>query len=128
MLQLLLADNTLGWSSFNEEPAKIQAVTPDDIQRVATTYFKPERRGVILYYTKAPAAGAAEADPLLEGLSDAEKAQVRQAQTMIQQLPVEQARKMLEQLEQAEGQAPPERLKVLKAIKAVLQQKIGKGE
>jgi hypothetical protein len=47
---------------------------------------------------------------------------------MIQQLPVEQARKMLEQLEQAEGQAPPERLKVLKAIKAVLQQKIGKGE
>ena len=130
MLQLLLADNTLGWKHFNEEPAQIQAVTVDDIQRVATTYFKPERRGVILYYTKAPAAGAAaaETDPLLEGLSDAEKTQVRQARTMIQQLPVDQAKKMLEQLEQAEGQAPPERQKVLKAIKAVLQQKIEKGE
>jgi len=129
MLQLLLADNTLGWRAFNEEPAQIQAVTAEDVQRVATTYFKPERRGVILYYTKAPAAGAAaDADPLLDGLSDAEKAQVRQTRAMIQQVPVEQAKQMLQQLEQMEGQAPPERQKVIKAIKAILQQKIGKGE
>ena len=128
MLQLLLADNTLGWRSFNEEPAKIQAVTPDDIQRVASTYFKPERRGVILYYTKAAPAGAAAADPLLEGLSDQEKAQFAQARAMIQQLPVEQAKLMLQKLEQAEGQAPPEAQKLMKAIKAILQQKIGKGE
>jgi predicted Zn-dependent peptidase len=129
MLQLLLADNTLGWRAFNDEPAQIQAVTAEDIQRVATTYFKPERRGVILYFTKAPAAGAAaEADPLLDGLSDAEKAQVRQTRAMIQQVPLEQAKAMLQQIEQMEGQAPPERQKVIKAIKAVLQQKIGKGE
>jgi predicted Zn-dependent peptidase len=128
MLQLLLADNTLGWRSFNEEPAKIQAVTPDDIQRVASTYFKPERRGVILYYTKAAPAGAAAADPLLEGLSDQEKAQVTQMRAMIQQMPVEQAKLMLQKLEQAEGQAPPEAQKAMKAIKAILQQKIGKGE
>ena len=127
MLQLLLADNTLGWRAFNEEPAKIQAVTAEDIQRVATTYFKPERRGVVLYYTKA-AEAAAEDDPLLEGLNDAEKGQVRQARAMIQQLPVEQAKKMLEGLEQAEAQAPPERQKVLKVIKTLLQQKIEKGE
>jgi predicted Zn-dependent peptidase len=128
MLQLLLADNTLGWKSFNEEPAQIQAVTAEDVQRVATTYFKPERRAVILYYTKAAAAGAAETDPLLEGLSDAEKAQARQARAMIQQMPVEQAKQMLQQLEQAEGSAPPERQKVLKVLKSILQQKIGKGE
>lgn len=52
MLQLLLADNALSWQVFNEEPAKIQAVTADDIQRVAKAYFKPERRAVVLYYTK----------------------------------------------------------------------------
>lgn len=127
MLQLLLADNTLGWKAFNEEPAQIEAVTADDVQRVATTYFKPERRAVILYYTKAAPAGA-EADPLLEGLSDAEKAQARQARAMIQQMPVEQAKQMLQQLEQAEGSAPPERQKVLKVLKTILQQKIGKGE
>jgi len=128
MLQLLLADNTLGWRSFNEEPAKIQAVTPDDIQRVASTYFKPVRRSVILYYTKAAPAGAVAADPLLEGLSDQEKAQVTQMRAMIQQMPVEQAKLMLQKLEQAEGQAPPEAQKTMKAIKAILQQKIGKGE
>ena len=128
MLQLLLADNTLGWRSFNEEPAKIQAVTPDDIQRVASTYFKPVRRSVILYYTKAAPAGAVAADPLLEGLSDQERAQVTQMRAMIQQMPVEQAKLMLQKLEQAEGQAPPEAQKTMKAIKAILQQKIGKGE
>jgi len=95
---------------------------------VASTYFKPERRGVILYYTKAAPAGAAAADPLLEGLSDQEKAQVTQMRAMIQQMPVEQAKLMLQKLEQAEGQAPPEAQKTMKAIKAILQQKIGKGE
>ncbi len=127
MLQLLLADNTLGWRSFNEEPAKIQAVTADDIQRVAKTYFTPERRAVILYYTKAAPAGAAEADPLLEGLTDQEKAQVRQMRGMIQQLSVEQAKQMLQKLEASAAAAPPERQKVMHAIKTVLQQKIGKG-
>jgi len=47
---------------------------------------------------------------------------------MIQQMPVEQAKLMLQKLEQAEGQAPPEAQKTMKAIKAILQQKIGKGE
>lgn len=129
MLQLLLTDNALTWQAFNEEPAKIAAVTADDIQRVAKEYFKPERRAVILYYTKAAeAGGAADADPLLEGLNDQEKAQVRQARGMIQQMPVEQAKQMLQQLQQAEGQAPPDKLKVLKVIKTILEQKIGKGE
>lgn len=129
MLQLLLADNTLGWQSFNEEPAKIQDVTAADIRRVAQTYFKPERRAVILYYTKTPAAGAAGADdPLLAGLNDQERARVNQMRGMIQALPVEQAKEMLGKIEMAEGQAPPEQQKVLQAIKKLLQQKIGKGE
>lgn len=128
MLQLLLADNALGWRAFNEEPAKIQAVTADDIQRVATQYFKPERRAVILYHTKAAEIGAADADPVLEGLSDEEKAQVRQMRGMIQQMSVEQAKQMLEKLQQAESQAPPDKQKLLKAMKAVLELKIGKGE
>jgi predicted Zn-dependent peptidase len=129
MLQLLLADNALSWQAFNEEPAKIQAVTADDIQRVAKEYFKPERRAVILYYTKAAAAGGgADADPLLEGLNDQEKAQVRQMRGTIQQMSADQAKQMLQQLQQAESQAPPERQKVIKALKTILEQKIGKGE
>jgi hypothetical protein len=43
---------------------------------------------------------------------------------MIQQLPPEKAQQMLDQIEQAEAAAPPEKQKVLKAIKALLQQKV----
>ena len=105
MLQLLLADNGRGWRSFNDDSKKIEAVTADDVQRVAQTYLKPERRAVILYYTKkAAAAGQTDADPLLEGLSDQEKAQVTQMRGMIQQMPVEQAQQMLQQIGAGGGQ------------------------
>ena len=124
MLQLLLADNGRGWRSFNDDPKKIEAVTPEDVQRVARTYLKPERRAVILYYTKKADGAAQASDPLLEGLSDEEKAQVQKMRAMIQQLPAEKAQQMLEQIEQAEGAAPPEKQKVLKVIKSLLQQKV----
>jgi predicted Zn-dependent peptidase len=127
MLQLLLADNTRGWQSFFEDPKRIEAVTAEDVQRVATTYFKPERRGVILYYTKKAAAGQgapADTDPALEGLSDQERAQVMQMRAMIQQMSPAQARQFLAKIEQAEGSAPPEKQKVLQAIKTLLQQKL----
>ena len=125
MLQLLLADNGRGWRSFYEDSKKIEAVTAEDVQRVARTYLKPERRGVILYYTKkASGAQATDNDPLLEGLSEQEKTQVRQMRGMIQQMPAEKAQQMLQQIEQAEGSAPPEKLKVLKAVKTLLQQKV----
>jgi predicted Zn-dependent peptidase len=127
MLQLLLADNGRGWRSFYDDPKQIEAVTAEDVQRVARTYFKPERRGVILYYTKKAEGGAAETDPLLEGLSDQEKSQVRQMRSMIQQMPVEKAKQFLGQIEAAEGSAPPEKARVLKVIKTLLQQKIEKG-
>jgi predicted Zn-dependent peptidase len=126
MLQLLLADNGRGWRSFYEDSKKIEAVTADDVQRVAQTYFKPERRAVILYYTKKAEGGgqAAETDPLLEGLDDQEKAQVQRMRGMIQQMPPEKAQQMLQQIEAAEGTAPPEKQKVLKVLKALLQQKV----
>jgi predicted Zn-dependent peptidase len=125
MLQLLLADNGRGWHSFYEDSKKIEAVTAEDVQRVAQAYLKPERRAVILYYTKKAEGGAqADADPLLEGLSDEEKAQVQRMRGMIQQLPPEKAQQMLDQIEQAEAAAPPEKQNVLKAIKALLQQKV----
>jgi predicted Zn-dependent peptidase len=123
MFQLLMAENGRGWQSFNEDPKKIETVTPEDVQRVAKTYFKPERRGVILYYTKK-AEGAAADDPALEGLNDEEKAQVRQMRSMIQQMPPEKAKELLGKIEQAEAAAPPEKQKVLRAIKALLEQRV----
>ncbi len=123
MLQLLLADNTRGWQSFFDDPKRIEAVTAEDVQRVAATYFKPERRAVILYYTKKAADGAADTtDPALEGLDDQERAQVAQMRAMVRQMKPDQIQQFLTKIEEAEGMAPPEKQKLLKAIRTLLQQ------
>ena len=126
MLQLLLAESNRGWRSFNEDPKKIEAVTADDIQRVAAKYFKQEKRAVALYYTKKSEGG--EQDPLLTGLSEEQKTQVRQFKGMLGQLTPDQAKTALQQIQQQEASAPPEQLKILQILKKLLQQKIEGGK
>ncbi len=58
MLQLLLHEAQGSWRTINTYPEKLQAVTPEDIQRVAKKYFFPENRSVAIYYTKTPAKTA----------------------------------------------------------------------
>ncbi len=55
VLQLLIADGYRGWQSFNDDPKRLAAVTAEDVKRVASRYFTPERRAVALYYRKAEA-------------------------------------------------------------------------
>jgi len=123
MLQLLMADSNRGWQSFNEDPKRIAAVTAEDIQRVARRYFEPDERAVALYYTKKGESG--EEDPLLSGLNDEEKAQVRRFRAMLAQAPAEQARQLMQQLEQQESAAPPEKKRLLEVLKKVLAEKVG---
>lgn len=52
MNQLLVRDAYDNWKTINTDLVKLQAVTADDISRVANTYFKPENRIVGVYYTK----------------------------------------------------------------------------
>jgi predicted Zn-dependent peptidase len=58
MLQLLVNESQGSWRTINTYPRKLQAVTADDIQRVAKKYFAAENRAVALYYTKQPAGAA----------------------------------------------------------------------
>jgi predicted Zn-dependent peptidase len=125
MVQLLLAESNRGWQSFNDDPKEIDAVTAEDIQRVAGRYFKPENRAVAVYYTKKTEAGTE--DPLLTGLSEEEKSQVRQFRGRLAQLPAEQAKAFLQQLEQQEGSAPPEKKKLLEVMKKLLEERVRKG-
>ena len=125
MIQLLVADSNRGWRNFNEDPQKFAAVTAEDVQRVANLYFKPENRAVALYYTKKTDGG--EDDPLLTGLNDEQKAQIRQFRGMLAQMPADQAKAMLQKIEQQESAAPPEQKEMLQAIKKLLQQKVEKG-
>jgi hypothetical protein len=126
MLQLLLAENGRGWRSFNDDPKRIEAVTAEDIQRVAKQYFPPEARAVITYYTKK-GEGSEPTDPALEGLSPGEQAQVRQMRGMIAQMPVDQAKQFLQKLEVDGAQAPPDKQKLIAALKGLLRERIAKG-
>jgi predicted Zn-dependent peptidase len=126
MLQLLLAENSRGWQSFNEDPKRIEAVTAADVQRVAQQYLKPETRTVALYHTKRAAPGEAP-DPTLEGLTDAERQQVGQMRAMIAQMPIEQATQFLAKLEEAEASAPEDKRRLVAALKRLVQERIEKG-
>jgi parvulin-like peptidyl-prolyl isomerase len=124
MIQLLLADAGRGWPSFNEDPGKIQAVTADDVQRVANKYFKPENRAVAIYYTKK--TETQEANPLLTGLTDEEATQVRQFQAMLEKMAPEQMKTILQQIEQQEGAAPPDKKRMIDIMKKLLQERVAK--
>jgi len=49
-----------GWEYINDAPRKLQAVTAEDIKRVANTYFSKTNRAVAIY-TRKP--GLAPEDP-----------------------------------------------------------------
>jgi predicted Zn-dependent peptidase len=123
MVQLLLRDNNRGWETLNTDPARHQAVTPEDIRRVANTYFKPENRNIAIYYTKKKAGGEKE-DPALAGLTDQEKAQIGQMKAMLAQAKPEQLKMMLSQIEQRAASAPAEKQNFFKVVKKMLEDRL----
>jgi predicted Zn-dependent peptidase len=123
MLQILLADSNRGWQSFNEDPKRIAAVTAEDIQRVANSYFNPEKRAVALFYTKKTAGPE---DPLLADLNEQDKAQVTQFRAAVAQMSVEEAKSILQKVEPQVSAAPPEKQALLGAIQKLLQERIQK--
>jgi hypothetical protein len=123
MVQLLLRDNTRGWETINTDPARSQAVTPEDIRRVANTYFKPENRTIAIYYTKKKAEGAVE-DPALAGLSDQEKAQIGQMKAMLSQAKPEQLKAFITRIDQQAGSAPADKQNFFKVVKKMLEDRL----
>jgi predicted Zn-dependent peptidase len=123
MVQLLLRDANRGWETINTDPARHQAVTPDDIRRVANTYFKPENRTIAIYYTKKGVAGAQE-DPALAGLTDEEKGQVRGMKAMLAQAKPEQLKMMLGSVDQRAASAPADKQNFFKVVKKMLEDRL----
>lgn len=121
MLQLLVADSGRGWQSLNTDPARLQAVTAEDIKRVANAYFAPENRTAAIYYTKK---GSGEEDPLLAGLSDQEKQQLGQIKAALGQMKADQVKAFLSQVEQQAASAPPEKQNFIKVVRKLLEDKL----
>lgn len=130
MLQLLIYDAMGDWHYLNDAPAAVQAVTADDVMRVAKTYFTSEGRNTLWYVRKA----GAEEDPALAVLDGQAKAM---AKSMIAQFSAEENVSRLEQaLAQMQtniGQAPEQFKPALELVIAKIQERLsqleaGKGE
>jgi predicted Zn-dependent peptidase len=129
LMQIIRNEGTGDWRELNTAGAKLQAVTPADIQRVANKYFTKENRAVAIYTRKPGTGGGGDEDPLLAGLSSQQKAMARKVISSVnseKDLAVLKSRlKQLEaQLEEAGAKAPP----IMKVIRAALRKRIGELE
>ena len=60
LMHLIMNDGEGDWREINEAAPKIQAVTAEDVQRVANKYFTKENRAVAIYTRKPGTATAKE--------------------------------------------------------------------
>ncbi len=128
LMQIIRNEGTGDWRELNTAGAKLQAVTPADIQRVAKKYFTKENRAVAIY-TRKPGTGGGDEDPLLAGLGSQEKAMARKfiaALNADDNLDgIKKRLAQLEaQLEQQGAKAPP----IMKVIRKALRQRIAELE
>ncbi len=120
MYSMLMREAYRGWETLNTDPPLYDAVTADDILRVAGTYFEPENRTVAIYYREASDEAP---DPRLAGLDPEEQQQVRQMEAMIGQLNVEQLGQFIAQFEQMSSQAPPENQDMVAVVLELLRER-----
>ncbi len=128
MFQLLLAANNRGWETFNTDPARIQAVTSDDVLRMVERYFKPENRAVAIYYTKEAMGEAQALDPLLVALSPQERAALQPMLARVDKASAGQIRQQLAQMDQVQDQIPEDQKKMFGVFKALLEKSLEKLE
>jgi predicted Zn-dependent peptidase len=105
MVQLLWYRASGDWHYLNDSTAKYEAVTADDVQRVAKTYFTDTGRNVLWYFRNE----GSEEDPDLAALTGQAKAMAKQALAQIAEVedPAE-LEQGLQQMQTMKGQAPPE--------------------
>jgi predicted Zn-dependent peptidase len=124
MVQLLIRENNRGWETINTDPALYEAVTPDDIRRVANDYFTKENRAVAVYYRRTN-DGEGDDGPMLSRLDDQEREQLRQTMATVAQLDIEQLQQFLAQAEPMIATALEENRDLAKAMLAVIEARIG---
>jgi len=122
MMQLLIREGNRGWEHINSDPALYEAVTAADVMRVADTYFQPETRAVAIYHRDEETE--AGDDPIVAGLSDDERQQLRRMRATIGQMQAEQLDRFLAQAERMVEQAPPESRDLAEALVVLVRRRI----
>ena len=114
-LQILQNEGAGDWREVNEANAKLQAVTAEDVQRVAKKYFTQEARAVAIYTRKAGAT--AGEDPDLAGLTAEQKPIVRRiVESLTGESDVAKLKQALAQMEAQTDGGDPKRQQLQKII------------
>ena len=122
LMQLLGAEGTGDWRAINTAGPKYQAVTVEDIQRVAQKYFTRENRAVGIYTRKPGVAGE---DPELIGMNAQQKALARKMLASVNEAKdVEGLRKQLTDLEAQLAKAGPQAPPLMKLRQKKLRERI----
>lgn len=115
-MQVLYSEGLGDWREVNENGPKLQAVTAEDIQRVAKKYFVRENRTVGIY-TRKPGTGAKDEDPDFAGLSAEQKPVVRRIVDSLKgETDVAKLKQALEQMQAQAGGGDPKRQQMQKLI------------
>jgi hypothetical protein len=128
LVQLGYAEGLGGWEEINEAPKKIDAVTADDVQRVAREYFGENNRSIATYRRKAGAA-ATEADAELAALPAPMQAQARAASAKIaSETDLEKLKGGLAQMQAQAAQIPPQMKPMVDYIMSKVEKRIAELE
>ena len=127
LIQLAQAEALGDWSEINKESAKVQAVTAEDIKRVANQYFDKTNRSVATYTRKAGATMAA--DPELAALPGPMQGMARQAAKKIgEEKDADKLKEGLTQLRDQAAQVPPQMAPVMEYLMKKMEARIAELE
>lgn len=110
------------WRDADRIDREVQAVTADDVRRVAQAYFQPESSAVAIW---TRLAGAEPEDPALAALPPEAKAMVQRSLSRLQGMTdAAQVQEMIGRLEAMGGQMPPAMKPALDYVRGKAQQKL----
>jgi len=125
-VQLAIADATTGYKAFLEDPAKTEAVTLADVQRVAKEYLTKENRSVAIYTRKA---NGAPVDPELAKLPEQFQANAKAALAQFEkETDAAKLKQGLGQMETQAGQVPEQVKPLFEYLIKKLRERIAKLE
>lgn len=133
LAQLGILENLGSWRHINEDPVRIQAVTAEDVMRVAKKYFEKTNRSVAIY--RRLAGTGAGSDPEFDAIKEKVGPQMagmlkRQLDQLAKETDLEKLRSAAAQMNEviASGQVPPNMAEGVKYMQKKLNDRIAELE
>ena len=128
MVQIGYTEAKGGWEYLNTAPSRLQAVTAEDIKRVANKYFDAKNRSVAIYKRKAGTAPAGE-DPEFTRVTAKMPAQMKsmmkkQMEAILKETDAAKLKEGLAQFEQMKDKVPENMRSVMDYMVQKVQERI----